>query len=427
MKLVILAGGKGTRLGLKDVPKPMVEINGKPLLEHQIEFSKRYGIDEIFILSGYLSDVIINYFGDGSKWNVKINHIVEPYPLGTAGSLKQLEGRLSERFLVFYGDVVMDFDLKSFIDFDNAYSNSIASIVVHPNNHPYDSDLVEINKNNEVTDFLSKPHDADLIYRNLVNAAVYIFSPKILDFIEKDKGSDFGKNIFPLLLKEKQKIIAYDTAEYIKDMGTKDRFKKVENDLKSGKVARLNKKNLRSAIFIDRDGVLIRDMDKNPTVENFQLLENVKKSISKINDSDYLPIVITNQPMAAKGFIKIEDIENVHKKLETSLGSSHAFVQDIYYCPHHPEKGFKGEVKELKIKCDCRKPGIGLFLKAKEKFNINTSSSWMIGDRETDMLAGKNFGCRTILVGKTILTSNNADYQFLTFEKAVDFIINDLK
>ena len=184
MQLVILAGGKGTRLGLTDIPKPMCPIAGKPLLERQIELARDFGIDEIFILSGHLAHVISDYFGDGSKWGVKIHHVVEPYPLGTAGCLHLLDGRLKGRFMVFYGDVVMDFDLKAFQDFDRNY-DSIGTILVHPNNHPYDSDLVETDAEKTVTAMLPKPHPEGLVYHNLVNAAVYILSRVLLPILEK--------------------------------------------------------------------------------------------------------------------------------------------------------------------------------------------------------------------------------------------------
>ena len=196
MQLVIIAGGKGTRLGLKDIPKPMVQIAGKPLLEHQIELAKKYGVNEVFILSGHLANVIEDYFKDGADFGVKIHHVVEPYPLGTAGSLKLLEGKLDERFLVFYGDVVMDFDINSFIKFDSQY-NSIGTTLVHPNDHPYDSDLLELDKNNKVTSVIPKPHPEGEYYQNLVNAAVYIFSKKIFNYIEEGISQDFGKHILP--------------------------------------------------------------------------------------------------------------------------------------------------------------------------------------------------------------------------------------
>ena len=427
MQLVILAGGKGTRLGLTDIPKPMVSIAGKPLLEHQIELAKHYGVNEIFILSGHLNHVIIDYFGDGSKWGVKIHHVVEPYSLGTAGALKLLDKKLTDRFLVFYGDIVMDFDINAFQTFDSIHNDGIATILVHPNNHPYDSDLIEINKDLSIKHFLSKPHPDGLIYKNLVNAAIYILSPKIMDYIETDVFSDFGKDIFPKLLEKNQKIYTYNTSEYIKDMGTKERFAQVCQDFEIGKVARFNKRNTRSAIFLDRDGTINNNMDKNPNVDDFYLLNGVSNAIYKINKSDYLSIVLTNQPMIAKGFVKEEDIENIHKKMETLLGAEHAYLDAIYYCPHHPEKGFDAEVPELKIICECRKPKIGMFLKAQKDFNIDLSKSWMIGDTEVDMQAGKNAGCKTILVNNKVLKTHLADYVCNDINEAVDLIMGETK
>lgn len=425
MQLVILAGGKGTRLGLVDIPKPMVSMANKPLLEHQIELAKKYGVDEVFILSGHLAHVITDYFGDGSKWGIKIHHVTEPAPLGTAGALKLLEGKLKDRFLVFYGDVVMDFDIKTFQEFD-AKHNGIATLLVHPNSHPYDSDLVEIGSDYQVKSFLSKPHPENLIYRNLVNAAVYIMSPEIMDYIEAGIPSDFGKHVFPKVLENKRQIYAYQTPEYIKDMGTKDRFPLVCKDLESGRVARLNKKNKRPAIFLDRDGTINEDMDTNPTVDDFKLLPGVANAIHTINNSDFLSIVVTNQPMIAKGFCSFADVDNIHKKMETLLGAEHAYLDGIYYCPHHPEKGFPGERPELKIACECRKPNPGMLLKAQQDFNIDLSKSWMIGDSERDMLAGSRAGCKTVLVNNAA-ESIKSDYKCADLAQAVALIMEKTK
>jgi len=424
MQLVIIAGGKGTRLGLRDVPKPMVEIDAKPLLEHQINLAKRCGIDEVFILSGHLAEVIVDYFGDGSAWGVKIHHVVEPYPLGTAGSLNLLEGKLKDRFLVFYGDVVMDFDVDRFIDFDAQY-DSVGTTIVHPNDHPYDSDLVEMDNDGKVTAFLPKPHPEGVVYQNLVNAAVYIFSTSIFDYIEEGISQDFGKDILPKVVEQGGFLMAYATPEYIKDMGTKDRFEHVSQDFVSGKVARLNFHNSRPAIFLDRDGVINKDMDVKPSVEAFELLEGVAGAIAKINKSDYLSVVVTNQPMIAKGVVSAEDVEATHKKLETLLGNEGAFVNKIYYCPHHPERGWEGEIAELKIDCDCRKPKAGMLFKAQKDLNIDLSKSWMIGDRETDLKAGKNAGCQTILVGDIIGQSEFADFRCKNLKEATELILKD--
>lgn len=418
MQLVIIAGGKGTRLGLKDIPKPMVKIGDKPLLEHQIELAKRYGVDEVFILSGHLANVIEEYFEDGSKFGVKIHHVVEPYPLGTAGSLKLLEGKLNDRFLVFYGDVVMDFDIASFIEFDKQY-NSIGTTIIHPNDHPYDSDLLEINKNNKVTKVLPKPHQNGEYYQNLVNAAVYIFSPKIFQYIEDCISQDFGKHILSKVVEAGETLIGYKTPEYIKDMGTADRFEAVKNDFLTGKVARLNKQNKRPCIFLDRDGVINKNMDSKPLCKDFELLEGVADAIKSINKSDYLSVVVTNQPMIAKGFVTFEEVENTHKKMETLLGEQHAYLNGIYYCPHHPEKGFDGEIKELKIDCECRKPKAGMLFSATKDLNIDLEKSWMIGDSKRDIEAGKNANCKTISIKEDF----GADYIAQDLKDAVNYIL----
>jgi D,D-heptose 1,7-bisphosphate phosphatase len=408
MKLAIIAGGKGTRLGFKDIPKPMALLDNKPLLEHQILLAKKFNITEIFILSGYLSNIIVDYFGDGTKWGVKITHIVEKKALGTAGAIKQLEGIINERFMVFYGDTVMDIDLDSLINFDKKNDKAIGTILVHPNDHPYDSDLLEINNECKVIEFHSKPHEENRYYFNLVNAALYIFSQEIFKYIDNNISLDFGKDIFPKLIQNGETLYAYQTTEYIKDMGTPERLKKVEKDLLSGKINRLNKSKKQKAIFIDRDGVINREVDELSNIADFELLIKTADAIKLINKSDYICIVVTNQPMLAKGFLTFDELSNIHKKMDTLLGLEKAYADDLFYCPHHPEKGFDGEIKELKVACDCRKPNPGMLKEAAIKYNIDLKNSWMIGDRYTDILAGINASTQTCLV-KTGHAGNDKD------------------
>lgn len=427
MKLVIIAGGKGTRLGLKDMPKPMVEVGGKHLLEHHINLAKQYAIKNIYILSGHLSGVIVDYFGDGRKFGVNITHIIEKYPLGTAGAVKQLENRISERFMVFYGDVFLDLDLKSFMDFDME-ADSIANIIVHPNDHPHDSDLVDINDKNIVTAFHSKPHNENQYYRNLVNAAVYILSSDIFKCIPQDKPSDFGKDIFPLILQLDKVIRVYKTAEYIKDIGTTERLGKVSRDMISGKVKRFSKRYKRPAIFIDRDGTIVRDIDLLHRVEDLELLAFSAAAIKKINDSGYLSFVITNQPVVARNMCEISTIRQIHNKLETLLGREGAYLNDIYFCPHHPDKGYPEENTEFKIDCDCRKPKTGMISSAVKEYNVDIEASWFIGDMTADIQTGKNAGMKTALVrtgrgGEDRKFEVNPDYIFDNIEDTVDFIL----
>lgn len=433
MKAVILAGGRGTRLGLTNIPKPMVSIDGKPLLEHQINLLRKYGINELIILTGYLSNKIEEYFKDGTAWNIHIAYLKEDKPLGTAGAIKQLEGQIKERFIVFYGDIMMDFDLSSFIDFDKK-TPSLVTLITHPNDHPQDSDLVEIEEgSNNVLRFLSKPHQDGMIYHNCVNSAIYILSPDIFKFITPNEHLDFGKDIFPKVLTDHQNVIkAYNTSEFIKDIGTPERLAAVEKEFMNGRITGKNKGNKQPAIFIDRDGVVNEEVNNLSHIQQFKLLKNVEKSIAKLNASEYLAIIITNQPAVAKGFLTEVQLQEIHKKLETELGKEGAFVDKIYYCPHHPESGFEGEVRALKIECACRKPKIGMIEKAVKEFNIDLQKSYMIGDSTTDIMTGINAGLKTVLVetgygGRDKKYNCKPDYIALDLPDAINIILNEDK
>jgi len=428
-KAVILAGGKGTRLTkvAKKIPKALIKIGGKPVIKHQILLLKEYGIKEIWILLGYLGDQIREYLQDGKKWNVKIYYHQEEKPLGTAGALKVLEGKIKEDFLVLSGDVMLNFDVKRFIN-QHKKKRGMASIVVHPNDHPFDSDLVEIDDKGQITALLNRPHPKGITFRNLSIASVYIFSPKIFKYIPENKKSDIEKDILPKVLKAKEKIYAYNTPEYIKDIGMPKRLKEVRNDYLSGKIKKLNLRNKRKAVFLDRDGVISKEVDQLSKIEDLKIYNFATKALKEINNSDYLTILITNQPMIAKGFMTDNDLNEIHKKLETELGKKGAKIDAIYYCPHHPEKGFIGERPELKIQCKCRKPEIGLLLKAKKDFNIDFKKSYFIGDKTSDILTGKRADCKTILVktgygGKDGLFSVKPDFTAKNLLEAVKIII----
>lgn len=427
MDCVIIAGGNATRLGVPTIPKSMIPINGVPILERQIFLAKQYGIKKFFILSGRLSCHIQGYFGDGSRFDVDITHIEEPFPLGTAGSVKLAQPFLQSRFLVFYGDIVMNFNLHKLIKFDKTHPSVYGTIVVHPNDHPYDSDIIKVGINNTIIGFSPKPHPKNFFYQNIVNAGVYILDPLIFNHIPSDSYTDFGKDIFPYIVQQERGNLfsAYKTAEYIKDMGTKERLKQVSYDVICGKVTKLHQDNARPAIFLDRDGVVCTNMNNSIDKTQFMLLPGVTKSIRKINQSGKLAIIITNQPGIAKGFFSEEDLEALHAYMETLLGNEGAYLDAIFYCPHYPEKGFVGERQELKTVCDCRKPQPGLFFSAMKQFNIDMEQSWMIGDNIVDMIAGKAAKCNTAFIGAVSASIPSYQYnlQADSLSEAIDIIL----
>lgn len=395
---LILAGGKGTRLAQvrDDIPKPMMPVLGKPILEYQINLLKNHGFTDVWLIVNHLYHHIEDHFGKGEAFGIRIHYYVEPTPLGTVGGVKALQEHLTEPFIVLYGDVMMNMDLHRLFDFHHA-NNADATLVVHPNDHPYDSDLLDVDENDKVCAFYAKPHPEGLVYRNLVNAAAYVFNPVVLEHLEEGVKADFGKDIFPTL-HERLNVYAYNTPEYLKDMGTPDRLEKVEQAISSGKVAARNLNRPQKCVYLDRDGVINIDTDLIHRPEDFKLYPYAADCIKKLNKLGYLVVVVTNQSVIARGLCSIEELGNIHKKMETQLGEQGAFVEAIYFCPHHPHGGFEGEVPEYKIPCECRKPSPGMLLAAKERFNIDLAQSFLVGDSPRDIEAGQNAGVTTIRV-----------------------------
>ena len=422
MKAVIMAGGKGTRITSvrSDIPKPMIPVLGKPILEWQIECLKKNGITDILIGIGHLGHFIRDYFGDGKKFGVDISYYEEKEPLGTAGFLFKAQG-LDQDFLLLCGDTIFDIDFSRFIKFHQE-KKALASLMTHPNNHPYDSSLIVTQieypaegsggmpaDTHKVAAWLAK-EDERLWYKNRVNAGIQIISPELLNLTrsrvfaegENSKAAQSGRlDLDRDVLKpavQTGRIFAYDTTEYIKDMGTPDRLEQVEADLKSGLVQGKNLSQKQRAVFLDRDGTSNKEVNFLTNIDDLELLPGAAEAIKKINQKGSLAIVITNQPVIARGEVTLPQLNEIHAKLETLLGREGAYIDGLYFCPHHPDKGFEGERPEYKRDCDCRKPKAGMILQAAKDFNIDLSASYMIGDHDKDVECGKAAGLRQSLL-----------------------------
>ncbi|MDD5139088.1 MAG: HAD-IIIA family hydrolase [Verrucomicrobiales bacterium] len=441
-QLIILAGGAGTRLRerLGDLPKPMIPIAGKPLLEHQVELAKKHGFTDLIFFVHYRADLIEKHFGDGTKFGVRIRYILEKEPLGTAGAVLAGFEYLAERFVVLYGDTMVNVDLNRIW---NAHekANAAATLLLHPNDHPFDSDLVEINAESVVTAFHNRPHDGTVWRQNLVNAGLYVLEKRALasfQFCSSGRESahppekqsrlasaatifDFGKDVFPAMVRAGEKLLGYNSPEFIKDIGTPARYDKISAQFAAGIVQRSSLATPQRAVFLDRDGTLIPDMDCLRNADELELLPGVAGAIHELNLQGWRTVVITNQPVIAKGFCDEAELQKIHNKLESLLGREHAFIDRIYFCPHHPEKGFPGERPELKTECDCRKPKTGMIQKAVAELNIDLKQSWLVGDTTTDLQTAKNAGLKSILV-RTGSAGRDGK-----FDAPPDFVCNDLR
>lgn len=438
MKVVIMAGGKGTRISsvASDIPKPMIKVEGIPVLEREIESLKNQGFDDIILTVSHLGNIIMDYFGDGSgnspvtgePFGVHIDYYFEEEPLGNAGALFKIKDKLTSDFLLLNADAMFDVDFNRFVAFHRKHGG-LVTLFTHPNSHPYDSGLIIANKNGSVEKWLAKEDERPQYYRNRVNAGLHVINPEVLELvgINADSVGKVGVDGKPVkvdldrqLLKPLAgtgKMFCYDSPEYVKDMGTPERYYSVCKDCKEGRISAKNLKNKQKAIFLDRDGTINKYVGFLRNINDFELIDGVAEAIRKINESGYLAVVATNQPVIARGEVSFEELEEIHNKMETLLGKEGAYLDAIYYCPHHPHKGYEGERPELKIDCDCRKPKPGMLLKAAADFNIDLSRSWMVGDGENDIQAGINAGCKTVLLsngnesyGQTVRVTSLAEF-----------------
>ena len=412
MKTVIMAGGRGTRISsvASDIPKPMIKIEGKPVLEHEIECLRDQGFTDLIITVSHLGHIIMNYFGDGEKFGVHIEYYEEKEPLGNAGALFKIKDKLAEDFLLLNADAVFDVDFNRMVRYHKE-KNAIVTLFTHPNSHPYDSGLLIADDKKAVLKWLAKEDERPQWYRNRVNAGLHVISPEIFGLVDIDaeKIGTVGENgktvkvdLDRQLLKPLAgtgKMFCYDSPEYVKDMGTPERYESVCRDFHDGKVQAKNLSHKQKAVFLDRDGTLNKYVGFLRDIDEFKLLDGVADAIKAVNNSGYLAIVVTNQPVIARGEVTVQQLEEIHNKMETLLGLEGAYIDSIYYCPHHPHKGYEGEITELKFDCDCRKPKPGMLMQAVKDFNIDLNGSWMIGDSENDIRCGINAGCRKVLIG----------------------------
>ena len=429
---VILAGGKSTRLRerLGELPKPLIDICGVPLLERQILLLKKYGFNDVKILVNYASEKIIEYCNSKDNWEINISCIDDGEPLGTAGATLRIFDQLAPEFLVMYGDTMLEVDLDTFYNYHIQNTKIAATLFLHPNDHPADSDLVEIDDNGIITRLHPYPHDSSRFYQNLVNAALYWINKEQISPWKHNTGIlDFAKDLFPQMLSKNLLLRGYNCTEYIKDCGTPNRLDTVCNDFLSNKINNCSLHSRQKAVFIDRDGTINEEKDHLITTEQFLLLPDVTIGIKALNESDYLTCVITNQPVVARGECSLLELKEIHNKMETLLGKQGAFVNRIYYCPHHPDSGYQGEIEELKINCSCRKPNTGMIDKAVNELNILRRESWLIGDSSSDILTAKRAGLKSILVetGYAGLDQKfwaQPDFTVPDLNKAVEFILN---
>ena len=420
--LAITAGGLGLRLAsvIGELPKVLVPVGGKPVLEHQLELAAANGVHEVTIFAGHRSEKIREFVGDGSRFGLKVRLLTEDEPLGNAGAILQSLDLLPEHFLVAYGDLMLAVDLRRIVTL-HLEREADLTILVHPNDHPQDSDLVETDAEDWLTAIHACPHPPGRVFDNLVNGALYVVRREALRPWSAFSGKqDFTRNIMAGLLANGGRVLAYRSSEYLKDIGTPSRLQTAEADWQAGRIALQNSGKGRPAIFLDRDGTLCAEKGHLRTPEDLEIFPGVGSTLRALRHAGFRLVVLTNQPVIARGEATEQEVAAVHRKLAWEIGKEGAFLDAIYLCPHHPDRGFPGERVELKTNCQCRKPGTKMVEQAVHDLGIDAANSWMIGDRSGDIEMARRAGLRSVLVRTGAGGSDSK------FSATPDHVVDDL-
>ena len=376
---VILAGGYGTRLKpFTDTnPKPMYPFEEKPFLEYLIEQVRGFGIRDVVLLLGYLPEKIMNYFGDGSKWDVRITYSITPVEYETGARLKGAlkEGKLAEQFLMMYCDNYCPINFNK-LNREFWQNHADIQLTAYANKDGYTKNNLLIGEKGIV-----EVYDKKRITPNLqgVDIGYAIVKRSVLDLFTED-NDNFEKIVYPKLV-EAGKMFATVTEHRYYSVGSWERIE-LTKAFFSG----------RKFIFLDRDGTLnVRPPQacyiEKP--EDFIWLPGARESVKKLKDAGYTIILISNQPGLARGRLTEEDLGQIHEKMQNELKEIGAGIDKIYYCPHDWDEG-----------CDCRKPKPGMFYQAQKEFSIDLTKCWMLGDDERDMHAGADAGCMCMMVSE---------------------------
>ncbi len=393
---VIAIGGKGTRLQdlTKKIPKPLFPIAGKSTLSRAIEQLNNYKINEIILTTCYeysqfkneIKNIKENYAS-----NIKV--FKENYALGECGALWYLQDSLRSDFLFINGDLIFSFEIEKFFNFHKDLSSDL-TLVSHPSTHPEDSDILSAPNGTLVKSLFFKNQERNPLSGYLGNAGIAAISPKLLKQISPPSDIKFS-SLFSHLVKESVnkniRVFTYNTSEYIRDIGTIDRFKNTEKEIKNGYVENKNFSKKQKVLFLDRDNTLIK-CDKDKYILTHKEVKIIQKNVEKIANiaKKYNSvIVITNQPQISMNLLSISELDKIHTKIFKDCLEMNLFIDEFIFCPHHPHGGYNNELTNLKFFCFCRKPNPGMILEQAFKKNISLQDSLFIGDSSVDEEASK--------------------------------------
>ena len=400
---VILCGGRGTRLAewVRELPKPMILLDGRPVLDHIISNLAKAGIQRFLLAAGYRGDVVTRYYTATRPADCRIEVLTEPEPGGTAGALRGCANRLDDDFVLAYGDVFLDFDARRLIAAHEIH-RPLGTLLVRASDHPWDSHLVVADDAGRVLEFVNR-REPGRLYRNVANAAVHVVSRRLLDFVPAAGPADLGADVFPAAITRGETLGIHFLEEegFVKDMGTPERLASVEEYLADRALAEAARARPQpvETVFLDRDGVLTVDSGFIDRPEKLELLPGVAEAMALLHRRGIRCVVTTNQSIVARGLCTMAMLGTIHDRLRVKIAAGGGKIDAIYACPHHPETHHGEGVPELRRACRCRKPAPGLLFRARRELGLNLAACIIVGDQTSDVRAGRAAGIRTVLLG----------------------------
>jgi len=371
---VILAGGKGSRLGnlSKDCPKPMQPIGSVPFLEFVVWNLKRHGIRDIILSIGYLGGIISDFFGDGRRQGVRIRYIEDESPAGTAGALLRCKSLLDEAFFFLNGDTLFDinFDALASLKFKSGAVGAIALREVEDVSRYGEVEIL----GDIVVGFSEKSGSrAGVVY-----GGISVLSRGVLSCVPTPPAS-MERDVFPRLASAGG-LVAKTFQGFFIDIGLPQTLDFAQSAVPAWKA--------KSAILLDRDGVLNTDLGYVCSTERFEWTPGAVAAVKYANDAGVLVLVITNQAGIARGKYTDSEFQLFMEWINAQLRVNGAHLDGWYYCPHHPS----GSVQELAVSCQCRKPGPGMIARAIADWGLDPQRCVMIGDKDSDIEAAARCG-----------------------------------
>lgn len=421
---VILAGGRGSRLAsrLNGKPKPLIDLCGVPLLERQIQVLKGHGFSKLMILVNFKADLIIDFCKSNKNWGLNIQYVDEGEPRGTAGAVLNAFDHLEDQFLVVYGDTMFDVDLHRLQTFHSAIPNTAVTLFLHPNDHPMDSDIVEADIDGTIRHIHPYPHPEEMWLPNLVNAALYFMNRDALSpWLGVGGVLDFGKDIFPSLLRLGYKLRGYRSFEYIKDVGTPSRIDKVSSDFLSGRIKRSKIGSRQKVVLIGRTVLVMPESCRTLDLSALQLKDGVADGIAQLNASEHRVCMFYTDSMPSNSVVRSPEQYLANCKIETLLGRHSAYLDRI-------ECNLKssGDVSSSDQLLDAKQGRLWhtsarTLQSVLVEMNADFQGSWLISNRVDDICQANRIGIRTILVEDTDMGSVD-DYCSST-----SFVAEDIK